>query len=199
MFEEWGYNVDVVSSEKDYLYWFHHRRGDNCKNPEYNGKRYGWLIGGMCKMNGEKTKPIKKYIKSLGEGFVGICGIGLEEINRLEKMRNRGQISLLERYGYTTEMAKEICEKYELLSPYYSLGFSRQGCWFCPNASVNAFAQIKSEYPHLWEELVVLSKYEDTVCKYFNWSMSFEEFSVAVDNVLNDAQYKMKFEEGAAK
>ena len=76
--ESWGYKVKVVSSEKDYKYWFFKKRGNNCKNPEYNGKHYGWLLGGMCKMNPEKTQPIKKLSKKLDGGGVEIyrwhCG-----------------------------------------------------------------------------------------------------------------------------
>lgn len=46
LFESWGYKVKVVSSEKDYKYWFFKKRGNKCKKPEYNGKTYGWLLGG---------------------------------------------------------------------------------------------------------------------------------------------------------
>lgn len=182
LFESWGYKVDVVSSDKDYLYWFYKRRGNKCKNPEYNGKLYGWLLGGMCKMNEEKTKPIADYVKALGDDYVAICGIGIDEPTRLERMHERGQISLLEQYVYTTDMAKSLCEEYGLLSPLYNMGRKRQGCWFCPNAELKEFASLKLNYPHLWDRLVELNKVKDTVTKCFKYDKTFDEDRLPLEN-----------------
>lgn len=66
--ESWGIKVKVVSSDKDYLYHFKHIIRKS-KIPERNGKMGGWLLGRMCKMQGEKVKPIKNYIKSLPPPF----------------------------------------------------------------------------------------------------------------------------------
>lgn len=190
LFNKWGYKVDIVSSDRDYLYWFYKVRTNKCKNKQYIGKYYGWLLGGMCKMNEEKTLPIKKYIKELGQEYICICGIGIEEKPRLERMHLRGQISLLEQYNYTTDMAKSLCEEYGLLSPLYSMGRHRQGCWFCPNASVKEYAELKNNYPELWQELVILSKVQNTCTKGFKYGITFEDFATMVDNEINDNQIR---------
>lgn len=187
-FEEWGYSVDVVSSDRDYLYWFYKVRTNKCKNKDYVGKYYGWLLGGMCKMNEEKTLPIKKYIRQLGEEYQCICGIGAEETPRLERMHQRGQISLLEQYNYTTEMARDLCAEYGLLSPLYSMGRHRQGCWFCPNASIEEYAKLKQEYPHLWNELVQLNKVQNTCTRGYKYGTTFDDLQMRVDHIIGNRQ-----------
>lgn len=180
-FNEWGYTIDIVSSDRDYLYWFFKVRGERCRNKDYVGKYYGWLLGGMCKMNEEKTIPIKKYIKQLGDDYQCICGIGLDEPERLARMHERKQISLLENFGYTTQMARELCLQYGLLSPLYEMDRHRQGCWFCPNASIREYAKLKQEYPLYWEKLVELNKVQNTVTKGFKYGMTFDQMAQKVD------------------
>lgn len=192
LFESWGYKVKIVSSDKDYKYWFFKKRGNNCKNPKYNGKTYGWLLGGMCKMNEEKTKPIKEFIKKLdGEGWQSIVGIGIDEPKRLAKMRNRpNQISLLEKYGYTEKMAYELCKEYGLLSPLYEMGGMRQGCFFCPNSPIGELAKLQRDYPSLWQELLDLNelyKKDKTqfVAQGFKYGMTFDEIINQVNAINN--------------
>jgi 3'-phosphoadenosine 5'-phosphosulfate sulfotransferase (PAPS reductase)/FAD synthetase len=187
-FESWGYKVKVVSSEKDYMYWFFKHRGNKCKNPKYNGKMYGWLMGKMCKMNGEKVKPIKDYIKKLDkDGWQSIVGIGINEPQRLERLHSRkNQISLLEQYGYTTDMAKELCRQHGLLSPLYDMGGLQQGCFFCPNSPLREFAKLARDYPQLWNELVELNKlYQKDKTQFvkqgFKYGMSFDKLMEQVE------------------
>ena len=191
-FESWGYKIKIVSSDKDYKYWFFKKRGNNCKNKEYNGKTYGWLLGGMCKMNPEKVEPIKKYVKKLEEeGWQSIVGIGIEETDRIERLHKRNnQISLLEQYGYTCQMAKELCKKYGLLSPLYEMGGLRQGCFFCPNAHIEEFAKLQKNYPHLWKELLDLNELyrQDStqfVAQGFKYGKSFDEIIKEVETINN--------------
>ena len=188
LFESWGYKVKVVSSDKDYLHWFFKKRGDRCRNETHNGKMYGWILGGMCKMNGEKVQPIKKYIKQLDkDGWQSIVGIGLDEPERLVKLHNRpNQISLLERYGYTTAMAKDLCKQRGLLSPLYNGGGLRQGCFFCPNQPLKQFAKLAIEYPQLWGELVKLNelyRQDNTqfVKQGFKYGMTFDKLMEQVE------------------
>lgn len=192
LFESWGYKVKIVSSDKDYKYWFFKKRGNNCKNPKYNGKTYGWLLGGMCKMNEEKTKPIKNIIKKLdGGGWQSIVGIGIDEPKRLEKMRNRkNQTSLLEKYGYTEKMAYDLCKKYGLLSPLYEMGGMRQGCFFCPNSPIGELAKLQKNYPHLWQELLNLNELyrqdkTQFVAQGFKYGMTFDEVINQVNAINN--------------
>lgn len=192
LFESWGYKVKVVSSDKDYKYWFFKKRGNNCKNPYYNGKTYGWLLGGMCKMNEEKTKPIKEFVKKLdGEGWQSIVGIGIDEPKRLAKMRNReNQISLLEKYNFTEKMAYELCKEYGLLSPLYEMGGMRQGCFFCPNSPIGELAKLQRDYPNLWQELLDLNELyrqdkTQFVAQGFKYGMTFDEIINQVNAINN--------------
>ena len=66
-------------------------------------------------------------------------------------------MSLLNKYGYTEEMAKQKCIEYGLLSPCYKYS-KRGGCWFCPNAKLSEHREIKRLYPKIWEEFVSLEK-----------------------------------------
>lgn len=182
VFESWGYKITIVSSKHDYLYWFFKQR-KNSKNPNFNGKYYGWILGGMCVMTMEKTRPIKEYLKGLKD-YTEYVGIGIEETQRLERLHARHQISLLEKYGMTCEDAKNLCQEYGLLSPLYET-CKRQGCWFCPNRSIKQFAELKKEYPNLWGELVELSKEKNIISKGFRYGLSFDEIRNQVDLITN--------------
>lgn len=180
IFNSWGYKVIIVSSPRDYLYWFYKIRTDKCKNKEYVGLYYGWLLGSMCKMQGEKVRPIKEFLKSLNIPYTEYVGIGIDEPQRLKRIHKKLQISLLERFNITTSEAKEICKNYGLLSPLYDR-VKRQGCWFCPNSSIKQFADLKKYYPKLWEELERLSKEKNTVAKNFTYGKTFEQVKKEVE------------------
>ena len=143
-------------------------------------------------MNPEKVEPIKKYVKKLEEeGWQSIVGIGIEETDRIERLHKRNnQISLLEQYGYTCQMAKELCKKYGLLSPLYEMGGLRQGCFFCPNAHIEEFAKLQKNYPHLWKELLDLNELyrKDStqfVAPGFKYGKSFDEIIKEVETINN--------------
>lgn len=182
LFKSWGYKIKVVSSDKDYKYWFFKKRGNNCKNPKYNGKTYGWLFGGMCKMNEEKTKPIFALQRQLdGGGWSSIVGIGIDEPERLARVHKREkQTSLLEKFNYTCKMAYDLCKHYDLLSPLYEMGGMRQGCWFCPNSPIGELAKLQRDYPNLWQELLDLNELyrqdkTQFVAQGFKYGMTFDE------------------------
>ena len=97
--------------------------------------------------------------------------------------------SVLEEYGIAEHDTYAIDRRYNLLSPFYEMGRKRQGCWFCPNCSLDEFAQFAKEYPDYWEELRELSKTEDTVSKCFQYTRTFDEVDRAVANI--NAQISM--------
>ena len=114
--EQMGVKVDVVKSKKDYIHFFSlSRRGGRHK-----GKIYGFPLGGMCTINREcKLKPIHDYYKQFKcSEVVQYVGIAHDEKKRLARLKNN-QISLLDKYGYTEDMAKKKCLEYGLLSPIY--------------------------------------------------------------------------------
>ena len=43
-----------------------------------------------------------------------------------------------------------------VLSPAYSKGRQRLGCWFCHNQRISELRRLRNEYPKLWQKLLVL-------------------------------------------
>ena len=180
--EKWGTHVKVVSSDKDYLYWFKHIV-TRSKVPERNGKMTGWVMGGACVMNSVKVKPIKDYLRSISVPYTSIAGICADEPIRLERMDKRNQRSILAENNMTTRQARALCEQYGLLSPNYTCGCCIRGCWFCPNATIHTFANLKKCHPELYNELRELNdKYKSQlVSQGFKYTMTFDELDRQVD------------------
>lgn len=69
-----------------------------------------------------KIQPIHAYYKQFKDyEVVQYVGIAHDEKKRLARLKNN-QISLLDKYGYTEDMAREKCLEYGLLSPIYGGG-----------------------------------------------------------------------------
>lgn len=117
--ESMGVKVDVVKAKKDYVSFFVNAVGGG----RHKGKIYGFPIGGMCVINREcKILPIHSYYKQFkGCDIVQYVGIAHDEKKRLARLKDN-QISLLDKYGYTEDMAKKKCLEYGLLSPIYGGG-----------------------------------------------------------------------------
>lgn len=155
-FERMGVKTTVVRGEKDYLHEFY-RRGVSGK---YEGQMRGFPLGGRCCINREcKVGPIRRHMRQLGD-YAAYIGIAIDEPKRLERLKP-GQISLLAKYGYTEQMAYDLCAKHDLLSPIYETS-SRGGCWFCPNARISYFAELRQRHPELWQELETLKNATST-------------------------------------
>lgn len=117
--ESMGIKVDVVHSDKDYMYFFHKKRTER-SNTEYIGKLLGFPRGGRCWANsGLKIEPIRKYYKQIKGPIVQYVGIAKDEPKRLARLKDN-QISLLAKYGYNESDAMEKCKEYNLVSPIYS-------------------------------------------------------------------------------
>ena len=71
-------------------------------------------------------QPIHAYYKQFKDyEVVQYVGIAIDEPKRLARLSKKGNIdkvSLLQKYGYTEEMAREKCLEYGLLSPIYGGG-----------------------------------------------------------------------------
>ena len=157
MFESWGYKVVILRSETDYLDFFNRIIENPRKHKDHKGKKFGFPVTGFCGIKRDcKLKPIKEFTKNIKEPITSYIGICVDEPKRLDSLKKvDGQISLLEKYGYTEHMAKNLCEEYGLLSPCYELS-KRGGCWFCPNAKMSEHKEIKRLYPDIWKEFVSL-------------------------------------------
>lgn len=121
LFQEWGYEVEILHSEYDYVTLFN-RKIEKSKTPERNGKIRAFPLGGMCYANRDmKSKAVNKFFSQYrGQDYIQYVGIAVDEPKRLESLHKRkGQVSLLEKFNYTEEMAYQLCEEYDLLSPIY--------------------------------------------------------------------------------
>lgn len=191
--EEWGYKFKIVRSEKNYMWEFNRILTRSKKYPGHIGWRYGFPMAGRCVINNEcKVKPIKDYIKSIGEHRQYI-GIAADEPTRLERLTD-DKISILAKEGYTEAMAYDLCKQYGLLSPTYEFT-KRGGCWFCPNAR---FIQLYHLYHHhrdLFEKLKALEKEPNIIGYCWNTLTKTSIYDVEQDILAYDAQLSLFKEE----
>ncbi len=161
LFEKWGYETRILHSDKTYMDTFNHivTRGKT------KGKRKGFVMSGHCDVQGYcKLKPIKEFLKQIDGEFIQYIGIAKDEQKRLERLRGN-EISLLEKYGYTEEMAFDLCRKYGLLSPTYEFS-KRGGCWFCPNARKKELRYTRDFHNDLWTKLIELERGSEDAAGY---------------------------------
>ena len=176
IFEEWGYKVYILRSDKTYLDCFYHVI-KNSKDPTRIGKYNGFPMAKKCKIQREcKTNPIKEWEEEnydciYSTFYVGIC---VNEKKRLERLNNskykpkpHRYVSLLAKYGYTEKDAFELCKKYDMLSPYYKT-HKRGGCWFCPNCGDDELRELRTEHRDLWNKLLELEEEKNTVGNIWN-------------------------------
>jgi hypothetical protein len=151
---------------------------------------YGFPMAGKCIINRDcKVGAIKQYFKDKDmHQIVQYIGIATDEPKRLQKLKDTNKVSLLAKYGYTEEMAREKCKEYGLLSPIYETG-TRGGCWFCPNCRMKTLADFKVNHPDLWEDLGRLSL-TPNLCSYgFKYGKTFQEIDRKIDII--NAQAKI--------
>lgn len=151
---EYGVKTTIVQGPYTYQDCFYRQYAQGPKT----GKIYGfpYLRGPWCNTR-LKTRPLKKYVKTLGE-HTEIVGIAADEEKRMARKTVTGKVLPLVKYGITERGAAEICERRGLLSPAYSKGRSRLGCWFCHNQRIGELKRLYYDYPPLWEKLVRLDR-----------------------------------------
>ena len=181
--ESLGYKVIVLRDESDYIQEFYHVLKKS-KDETRVGKYRGFFIGGMCVGNDRlKMRPIRNFKKSIGEPFEEIVGIAVDEPKRLARLQENKR-SILAELDIAEEETYGICRPYNLLSPIYDMGGeTRNGCWFCPNQSIKAFARLQKNYPELWDELKQLSQCDNLVSQNFKWGLTFEEVENKIDEL----------------
>lgn len=113
-------------------------------------------------------KPIRRFWKSIDSEYTQYVGIAVEEKKRFDRIiKTKNTISLLVKYGYTEQMAYELCNKYNLLSPMYEF-VQRGGCWFCPNAREIQLRHLRKNHRCLWDKLLELEKDTETIGNMWN-------------------------------
>ncbi len=170
--KEFGYKVIVLRSHLDFLSEFHRRitRG------KHEGLIRAFPIGWKCCINRDcKMLPIKAFYKTIKDNYKQYVGIAIDEPKRLETLhKDNRKISLLEKYGYTEQMAKELCERYGLLSPIYKFT-KRNGCWFCPNQRDCELDFLFKNHKELFLKLVELQRTPNKASEKWNRQFTINE------------------------
>lgn len=127
---------------------------------KFKGFNYGFphVLSPWCNSR-LKVSAIKKYLSQIHDETTQFVGIAYDEPVRWERMlkkqtEKRKYRSLLVEQKLTEQDAFEICKKYDLLSPMYSVdGIYRGGCWFCPKQCLADLYSLWKTYPKLWQRL----------------------------------------------
>ena len=167
VFKSWGYEVKILHAKLNYMDIFMRKptRGKHFGTRKITG----FPMSGKCQINRSvKVQPIKDFLKTVGEEFTQYIGIAIDEPVRMKRVANAGnQVSLLEKYEYTEQMAFDLCKKYDLISPIYDFA-PRGGCWFCPNARYAELKHLRTNHPDLWNKLLELENEPDLIGNMWN-------------------------------
>lgn len=168
-----GLKTVVLRSDTNMWKDFHtlRVRGENA------GKMRGFPIPGLCTINRDcKLRPIKRYLKEQTDEYTQYIGIAADEPKRLARLKSN-EISLLAKYGITEEIATEICKNAGLLSPIYQIT-SRNGCFFCPNASIRELRHLYFNHRNLWTMLRELQDEKNVSRRCFTKSKTIYDYEM---------------------
>lgn len=167
VFESWRYDVEILRAKLNYMDIF--MREPTRGRHFGTGKKTGFPMSGKCQINKSvKVLPIKNFLNAIEEEFTQYIGIAKDEPTRMERIVNsRNKVSLLEKYGYTEQMAFDLCKKYDLLSPIYEFT-NRGGCWFCPNMRYAQLKHLRTYHRDLWDKLLELENEPDLIGNMWN-------------------------------
>lgn len=168
--EQMGLKIWVLRSDKTYVDLF---TGQITRGPK-KGMLRAFPICGKCYVQRDcKIRPIRQYQRALPPDTVQYIGIAHDEQERLLRLTGQ-QVSLLEKYRFTEEDAKQLCRKAGLLSPVYEFT-DRGGCWFCPNAKKKELRHLYDHHPNLWARMLGLQALPGKVSEKFNRTESFSD------------------------
>ena len=132
-------------------------------------------VCGKCYVQRDcKLRPIERYRKTLPPDTVQYIGIAKDEQARLLRLGGGQKISLLEKYDFTEQDAKELCQTAGLLSPVYEFT-DRGGCWFCPNAKQKELRHLYDHHPDLWNRMLELQAIPGKVSEKFDRKRRFSD------------------------
>ncbi len=165
-----GVCVRVLRSEQTYVGLF---TGQITRGPK-KGLLRSFPIVGRCAVQRDcKLKPIRQFQRTLPPETVQYVGIAKNEPKRLQRL-GPGQVSLLDKYGYTEQDAKQLCREAGLLSPVYQFT-DRGGCWFCPNTKEKELRHLYDYHPDLWARMLELQAIPGKVSEKFNRTQRFSD------------------------
>lgn len=169
--ERMGVKVIVLRSKRTYVELF--------TGKVTRGSRKGMVrsfpLCGKCAIQRDcKVRSIQRYQKALPPETVQYIGIAKDEQERLLRLEEGRQISLLEKYNFTENDAWEFCRKAGLLSPVYDFT-DRGGCWFCPNAKRPELRHLYDHHPDLWARMLELQAIPGKATEKFNRTQRFSD------------------------
>ena len=166
-----GVKIIVLRSEKTYMELF---TGRVTRGPK-KGMVRSFPICGRCAVQRDcKVRPIQRYQKTLPPETVKYIGIARDETERLLRLENGRQVSLLAKYNFTEQDAWQLCEDAGLLSPVYEFT-DRGGCWFCPNAKRAELRHLYDHHPDLWGRMMALQAIPGKTTEKFNRTQRFSD------------------------
>lgn len=139
---------------------------------------YGWC-GGLCRWGtAEKTREIKKFRQSLGDGTIDYVGIAADETQRFEKEWSDARRLPLVDWGMTEADCLQYCYAHGFRwmeeSPKTDSGqidlyeiLDRVSCWCCTNKNLKELRNIYIYLPQYWEKLKELQMKIDRPYKGF--------------------------------
>lgn len=166
--ELFGITVDHAYSGVSFYEQFYkvYKRGSR------TGEIYGFPLTLTAWCNQRlKVDAIQKYSNELPPHRTHFVGIAYDEPIRWERMKKketekRKFRSLLVEQKLTEQDAFEICKRYDLLSPMYSVdGIYRGGCWFCPKQCMADLYCLWKDYPDLYGRLLKMEPFSHTTFK----------------------------------
>ena len=169
--KRYGIKTAVVQAERTYTDYFY--------NPYQKGGKIGqiygfpYLRGPWCN-DRLKMRPMNKWKKQYGE-HISAIGIAADEVRRIARNTKPDTVLPLVEYGIAEKEAFTICKKADLLSPAYSNGRERLGCWFCHNQRIGELRRLRREYPELWKKLMRLDKDSPVTFKPKSTLKAFDE------------------------
>ena len=169
--ERMGVRVIVLRSKKTYVELF---TGRITRGPKKGMVRSFPLCGKCAVQRDCKVRPIERYQKTLPSETVQYVGIALDEQDRLLRLKGGRQVSLLEKYNFTEQDARQLCEDAGLLSPVYAFT-DRGGCWFCPNAKRAEMRHLYDHHPDLWARMLELQAIPGKATEKFNRKQKFSD------------------------
>lgn len=169
--ERMGVKVVVLRAQKTYVELF---TGRITRGPKKGMVRSFPLCGKCAVQRDCKVRPIERYQKALPSETVQYVGIAQDEQDRLLRLKGGRQISLLEKYNFTEQDARQLCEDAGLLSPVYDFT-DRGGCWFCPNAKRAELRHLYDFHPDLWARMLELQAIPGKATEKFNRKQKFSD------------------------
>ncbi len=169
--ERMGVKLTVLRGDKTYVDLF---TGQVTRGPK-KGLLRSFPVCGKCYVQRDcKLRPIERYQKTLPPDTVHYIGIAQDEQTRLLRLQEGKKVSLLEKYHFTEQDAKELCQAAGLLSPVYEFA-DRGGCWFCPNARQRELRHLYDHHPDLWNRMLELQALPGKVSEKFDRKRCFSD------------------------